>query len=157
MKTIVLGLGNDIMSDDAAGVLVARCIKERIAPGVAEVVEASFAAWRLIDILRGYDKAVIIDAIVSVDCLPGEVCVVDLKDIRSMHLQSSHGMGLREALALGSAYGVQNGRRMPSCISAYAIGVKNPFEFGEQPCQEVSCRIAAIAEQIIEHEKLLVK
>ena len=157
MRTLVLGLGNDIMSDDAAGVLVARCIKERLAPGAAEVVEASFAGWRLIDILPGFERVIMIDAIVSADCRPGEVCVVDLENIRSMHLQSSHGMGVREALTLGAAYGAGNGFKMPVSISAYAVGVKNPFEFGERPCPEVHNRIEAIADEIIDREKLATK
>lgn len=153
MKTLVLGLGNDIMSDDAAGVLVARSIAGRIAPGCADVVEAACAGWRLVDILRGYERIIIVDAIVSVQCPAGAVCRVDLENIRSMHLQSSHGMGIREALALDHTLGGSVQR----AISAYAVGVKNPFEFGEAPCREVAERIDAIADEIIEQEKLVVK
>ena len=156
MKTLILGLGNDIMSDDAAGLLVSREIGLRIAPGSAEVVESAYAGWRLIDILRGFERVIMIDAIVSDECLPGQVCAVDLDNIRSMHLQSSHGMGIREALAMGAAFAAKSGDAMPGLISAYAVGVKNPFEFGSRPCAEVSVRIGAIASEIIERENLSV-
>jgi len=152
VKTLILGLGNDIMSDDAAGILVARAIKARIDDGVADVVESTYAGWRLIDLLRGYERVIVVDAIVSSQCAPGAVCRVDLADIRSLHLQSSHGMGLHEACSFARL----NGFQMPQVLSAYAVGVTNPYVFGTELSQEVADCIDAIADEIIREESLVI-
>jgi hydrogenase maturation protease len=62
VKTIVLGLGNTILRDDGAGIYVARALRERLG-GAADVREAELAGMDLIEMLRGYDRAYIVDAI----------------------------------------------------------------------------------------------
>ncbi len=64
MKTLVLGLGNDILCDDGAGLYVARELKKTLANRKDfSVAEASLAGLGLLDLLAGYDKAIVIDAI----------------------------------------------------------------------------------------------
>ncbi|HOS44477.1 MAG TPA: hypothetical protein PK794_12355, partial [Armatimonadota bacterium] len=58
---LILGLGNDIISDDAAGLLVARMVREELA-GVADVVESSLSGLALLELLLGYARVVIVDA-----------------------------------------------------------------------------------------------
>ena len=64
MKTLLLGLGNPIVSDDSVGLRVSAILKERLAG--REDVEISEDYWgglRLMERLIGYDRAIVIDAI----------------------------------------------------------------------------------------------
>jgi len=61
VKTLVLGLGNTILSDDGVGIHIARRIKEKL-PGI-DVIEASAAGFRVVDEIIGYDKLILIDSI----------------------------------------------------------------------------------------------
>lgn len=150
-KTLVLGLGNEILSDDIAGILVAREIRRQLtgsATVAVDFAEAEYAGWRLVDLLAGYRRAVIIDAIVSGKGSPGECFKIDAGATPGIHLQSSHGMGLFEAIELAR----QSGHEMPSEIAVYAVEVKDPFTFGEMLSEGLAGRIPAAAADIIREE-----
>jgi len=61
MKILVLGLGNDLLADDAIGPLAVRELGPRLA-GRAEVVASALHGLALLDPFLDYDGAVIIDA-----------------------------------------------------------------------------------------------
>ena len=61
LKTLVLGLGNPILSDDSVGFRVVQELRDRInRPGLT-FMESSDAGLGLLDLINGYDKAFIID------------------------------------------------------------------------------------------------
>ena len=61
MKTLVLGLGNTILSDDGVGIHIASEIKKKC--NNIDVLEASAAGFRVVDEIIGYDKLILIDSI----------------------------------------------------------------------------------------------
>ncbi|NLW25048.1 MAG: hydrogenase maturation protease [Clostridia bacterium] len=61
-KFIVIGLGNPILTDDGVGNRIAQNLQKLVSPEV-EVVEASLAGFNLIDLVAGYEKAILIDAV----------------------------------------------------------------------------------------------
>ena len=63
MKTLVLGLGNPILSDDGVGLRVARAVESQLSQQEITVMETSMGGLSLLDLLTGYDRAIIIDAI----------------------------------------------------------------------------------------------
>jgi hydrogenase maturation protease len=152
-RSLILGVGNTLLSDDAVGIIVARELHARLSQvpsaGVVDFAETSYAGWRLIDLLAGYTKAIIIDSLVSGKGAPGECFKVDRNNINSLHLSSSHGLGLNESISLA----VGAGMVMPDDIVIYAVEVKNPFDFGETVSPEVVARIPGIVEQILVEEQ----
>ncbi len=76
MKTIILGMGNTIMSDDGVGIRVSRILKDMFSeyPDI-EVRETPLAGLNIILLLEGYDRAYIIDAIKTRDGTPGKESV----------------------------------------------------------------------------------
>ena len=99
MKTIVLGLGNDLLGDDAAGILAARALREQIGD-VADVVESSLTGLALLDLFLGYDRAIIIDAIVTGNKPPGAIHELHPSDLDPVVAPSPHYTGLPEMLAI---------------------------------------------------------
>ena len=71
MKTLVLGIGNPIVTDDSVGLKVARLIKER-RPEL-DVVEACAGAMGIFDYVIDQDKVILIDSIKTENGIPGEV------------------------------------------------------------------------------------
>ena len=145
-KLLILGLGNTILTDDAAGIEAARQVSQTVTTAgiAADFAEASYAGWRLMELLDGYDRVVIIDSMISGKAAPGECCRVETHKDISIHLQSSHGMGLEESIALAR----QNGQHMPRAITVYGIEVKNPYDFGEGMTPEVAAGIPAAVREI---------
>ncbi|MBU1941107.1 MAG: hydrogenase maturation protease, partial [Candidatus Thermoplasmatota archaeon] len=63
MKTIILGVGNPILSDDGVGLHVIQQLKKCIKNPQIHLDEALTGGMNLLDLLIGYDKAIIIDAV----------------------------------------------------------------------------------------------
>jgi len=149
MNTLILGIGNPILTDDGVGIKIARKIKE--GNPELEVIETSEAGIALLDLITGYDKLVIIDSIKTGQEKPGEVYKLRLEDLKpAVDSASSHGVDIATAFELGRGLGY----RMPKYISLYAVEIKDNTTFGEDCTEEVEERIPFIMSQIIEEEKL---
>jgi len=146
-RTLVLGLGNTILTDDGAGCLVATALKKRLGKSEADVMEASIAGLDFLDILSGYDKAIIIDAIQTVDGTPGQVYRLEMDMLaNSRHAGSPHDINLATALELGKKLGLP----LPEQITLFAIEAKNVVSFGEQCTPEVDKAISTCVEMVVE-------
>ena len=149
MNTLILGMGNPILTDDGVGIRIAQKLKERNPE--LQVVETSEAGIALLDYVADCDKLIIIDSIKTGKGKPGELYKLELKDLaRTQHFSSLHGINLNTALELGRSLGF----RVPRYISIYAVEVKDNSTFAEGCTEEVEARIPSILEQIIKEEKL---
>ncbi len=134
MKTLVLGLGNPILSDDGVGFRIARGLKGRLADGEVTVAEASLAGFDLLDLLIGYDRAIIIDAIQTDEGKPGSVYRLSLDEFEAAsHAPFCHGVNLTTAIRLGR----QLGLNLPSRIDIFAVEATDVSTFGEDLSPEV--------------------
>ncbi|OQX52354.1 MAG: hypothetical protein B5M53_08815 [Candidatus Cloacimonas sp. 4484_209] len=63
-RTLILGLGNPILSDDAVGIRTVEKIEKLVGKkdGI-DYVKDSVAGLRILDIINGYDKLIIVDAV----------------------------------------------------------------------------------------------
>ena len=149
MKTLILGYGNPILTDDGVGIRIAQKIKEE--NPYLEVIETSGAGIALIDHVAGYDKLVIIDSIKTEQGKTGELYKLELEDLKpTAHFSSSHGIDIATAFKLGESLGY----KMPKHISLYAVEIRDNTTFGEECTEEIEKRIPLITKQIIEEERL---
>lgn len=149
MKTLILGLGNPIVTDDGVGIEIAQRIGEDN-PGL-EVIETSEAGLALLDYIVGCDKLVIIDSIKTEKGKPGDLYKLERGDFSgTMDLSCSHGVDLASVFEVGEGLRY----KMPQSVSIYAIEVKDNSTFGEGCTKEIRDRIPFIARQIVREEKL---
>lgn len=154
MKTIIVGLGNPILSDDGVGVLCANEIKNLLPAQLEEnieITEASVGGIRLMELLVGYDWAIIIDAIKSGNGYKlGGVRKMSLEDLRDLsptqHSSSAHDTSLVTAIEFGKKLGLH----LPSKYSIYAIEVDNIMDFSETPNPEVSRAVPEVAQEVLQ-------
>ena len=140
-KTLVAGLGNDLRGDDAAGLLAAREIGALLLDNV-DVEEHSGDVAALADSMSRHEQVVVIDAVVT-GAPPGTLCELDPGVAATRSQSSSHGLGVREALAISRALGATPQVRL--------IGIEGgQFELGTKPspavargASEAAARIAA--------------
>jgi hydrogenase maturation protease len=136
-RTLVLGMGNPILSDDGFGLVVAERLSALPLPDGVEVMKSEVAGLRLLDLMRDFDKVIIIDALKS-NRTPGDVVRFEGKDFRGGHRYgSAHSIGLATALELGEKLGYQ----MPAQVVAFAVEAEDVETFGEQLSDpvEVAC------------------
>jgi len=150
MKTIILGLGNTILTDDGVGIYVSRLLKPRITDDgrrTTDIQEASVGGFNFIDVLAGYDRAIIIDAIHTKDGTPGEFYEIDPNCLKpSVRISSLHGIDLATACDMARKMGVD----FPDEIKIYVMEVEDEFTFGEECTPIVKGSMAKMAQSIYE-------
>ena len=147
MKTLILGLGNPILSDDGAGIWVARALEGRLNQPEITVMETSMAGLNLLDLLVNFDRAIIIDAIQTVGGKAGQIYRLEPEafDV-TRHAASPHDVNFATALELGNRLDLA----LPQQIVIFAIEVKNVSSFSEECTPEVECAIPVCVEMIIQ-------
>ena len=145
MKVLVLGVGNPILSDDGIGIHVARELKKRRIPGIV-VEELAASGLEFLDVVRGYDKVVIIDAIQTTNGKPGELHILEENDFeRSIHCSSPHGINIATALALGRKLVPHE---MPERVVFFAVEAQDLVNVSEKLTPEVEEALPRIVERI---------
>ena len=128
-STIIIGLGNPILSDDSVGIHAARRLAEvQKVREVAEVREVYAGGLRLLDVLAGYERAIIIDAM-QTGAAPGTVRRFSIEDMpKTRNLASTHDADLPTALEAGKALGM----KLPGEIVVFGIEAADTINFGEK-------------------------
>lgn len=94
----VLGLGNDLLADDAFGIEVARRVR-RALPDV-EAIESSEAGLALLDHISGARRLIIVDTIRTGGAPPGTLYALEPAALGTSTACAPHGAGLLEILQL---------------------------------------------------------
>jgi hydrogenase maturation protease len=99
-RTRVLGLGNEILADDAFGILAAHEVG-KVFPRQVDVVCTSAAGFAPLDHLPGAQRLIVIDTIVTGHAEPGTIYTVTADQMRTAPGIGPHFLGIFEVLALG--------------------------------------------------------
>jgi len=144
-RTLILALGNPILSDDG----VAWEIADRLASGAAEtqtdILKESAATLDLIPRISQYDRLVVIDAVQLGTAEVGTVHRFTLADLReTIHYTSAHDLNFASAFAVGDRLGYPTPRE----VLIFGIEVKELRRFAESCTPEVAAKLDRIAEEI---------
>jgi hydrogenase maturation protease len=123
MKTLVLGIGNPILSDDGVGLFIAQSLKGEL-EGV-DVIAADVSGLNLLDLIHGYDQLFVIDALTTRGTAFGTLKKLPEGE-GGCHFFSSHGLGFFEIMEFGRALGL----KIPELASVYGIEIGEEVAFG---------------------------
>ena len=148
-STLVLGMGNPILSDDGVGLLVAGRLRESLLPDHVEVMQSEVGGLRLLELVRGFTHVIIIDALKSpaeAGREPGEVVRYDARDFKGGHRYgSAHSIGLDTALEVGR----QVGYDMPEEVVVFAIEAEDVETFGEELTPAVATAADVVTDLVL--------
>lgn len=132
------------------GIYVARDVRNKINQDNITVVEASLGGLRLLDILTGYQKAIIIDATKSLNGKVGQIYRLETTSLaKTQHIDSTHDLSLVDALELGRKLGVP----VPDKIIIYAIEASDVSTFSEKCTTTVKKSISRCATMVLSELK----
>jgi len=144
-KSIVVGLGNPILTDDGVGNKVAEILKNKVGPEV-EVVEASLAGFNLLDLLTGYDTAILVDAIQTKGGKVGDIYKLNKDDLAfSQRLASVHDINLYTAWQLGDQLGV----KLPEKLIIFVVEVDDVLTFSEKLTPKIAEVVPKVCELVL--------
>ncbi len=146
MRSLVLGLGNPILTDDGAGIKVVQILREEIRDPDVDMVEAAAAGLDLLDAIVGYDRLIVVDTIQTGCCVPGTILRLTIDDFGfAQHLSSPHDIGFKELVELGRELSLD----MPTEIVIYAIEAHDTATFSEGFTAQIDKAIPRLAEMIL--------
>lgn len=149
MKTLVLGLGNPVVQDDAVGLHLARDLQalQGARPGVEWFPDCSMGGLDLLERLAGYDRVIVLDAIRTRDGRPGDwyrFTATALRETR--HLSSVHDANFSTTLELGRRLGL--GLPCDDEIHVFAVEIAVNDAFGEELSDAIRVRYPALVDEI---------
>lgn len=142
-KPLVLGLGNDLLGDDGFGILAARELTREL-DGTADVVETALHGVALLDLLIGYDRAVIIDAINTGRCPAGTILELGPEDFKPVSGPSPHYTGLPELISLAEQLHLE----FPGEIKVFAVETCDTQTVGAPMSEPVVRALSEVVERV---------
>lgn len=147
VKTLIIGLGNPIVSDDSVGLRVVAEVAQRLADRAdVEVTEDYWGGLRLMERMVGFRRAIVVDAI-QTGSPPGTIHRLTPNSIPTQRSASAHDVNLATALELGR----QAGLPLPANehILLVAVEADDVTTFGEQCTPAVQAAIPAAVEEVL--------
>jgi hydrogenase maturation protease len=144
VKALVVGIGSLIRGDDGIGVHAVRRLKDEGIPDHVHTLEVGTGGLSLLDYVEGYDRLVIIDAIVTgapagtVHELHGE------ETARTVHLAVGHEADLPTTLALGKKLS----KTMPETVVVVAVEAGDLTSFSESLTPEVEAALPKVLSKV---------
>lgn len=143
---VVIGVGNSLRRDDAAGLEVARALRAMAAGSEIVVREEEGETLALLDAWEGARAVVLVDAVCS-GAAPGTVHRIDASEgPLPDHLRSSsstHAVGLAEAIELARALG-----RLPARVVLFGLEGRC-FDAGSELSPELRALVDPLAERVL--------
>jgi hydrogenase maturation protease len=102
----VLGLGNELLGDDAFGILAARQLAGLFPADKVEVVSSSASGLHLLDYILDCSRLIVVDTVQTGRAEPGAIYVLREEDLPRSAADCPHGVGLFDALRLARQLGL---------------------------------------------------
>jgi hydrogenase maturation protease len=143
---LVLGLGNDVLCDDAVGLRVAGEARVRLAGRAGVEVRATTEmGLALLDEIAGRQAVVVVDAVRTGRAPPGHVHEFGGETLAGGSASTPHFLGLGETLSFGRMLGLP----MPSHVHIVAVEVADPFTLGTALTPAVEQAVPGAADRVV--------
>jgi hydrogenase maturation protease len=145
MRTLILGMGNPILTDDGIGLVMAESLRSKLAG--ADVAANAMIGLELLDQVTGYDRIFIIDAMTSTGGSVGDMKIISEEGcFGSLHLFSSHGLNIFDLMKLGRECGLH----IPELSAVYGIEIGDETAFGSDLTPALRERLDELEREILQ-------
>lgn len=152
MKTLVLGLGNELYGDDGTGIHTVRLLKKELKAKKEDpswldnidLEECSLSGLSLLDVIVGYDTLIIVDTIKKANPVTGRIHLLKEEDLRHIPGPSPHYVSVPQTLEIGKKLEL----KVPEKIKIIAVEAKNMYNLGEGLSPEMEKSLPSIVEEV---------
>jgi len=147
-KTLLLGLGNDILTDDGIGPKLVNDLQNELSKENFDFLNVCVGGLELLDHMLGYDTVFILDAIQTEHGQPGDVYFLSTKDFKeTSHISNLHDINFLTALKLAKKLDIT----VPSNIHIIAVEIIEDRVFSENLSPEVEIKYPKIIRKVKEY------
>lgn len=149
MKTLILGIGNSILGDDGIGVCAAQELATKISDENTTVMDVGVDGLNLLEIIRGYDRLIVIDSIVTENGEVGEIYRLKPEQIYhpSGFSVSPHHFNLATTLEIGKR--LMPGE-IPEEVTVFAVDTEEATEVTEEMTEKVRQALPRVVRLVLE-------
>jgi hydrogenase maturation protease len=153
-NTLILGIGNDILTDDGIGPKLVMDLREELAPAHVTFKTAATGGMDILELIKDYPRVIILDAIRTKDGIPGTVYFLTPSDFReTLHISSFHDISFLTALELAERLDIP----IPDQIYIIAIEIVEDLTFSSEFSPPIAEKYDRIFEEVQEKVRKLVE
>jgi hydrogenase maturation protease len=146
-KVLILGLGNDLLADDAVGLNVVREIRGLLLRSdPIDLLESSEMGLALLDYMVGFEVLILVDAVQTGLATPGFLHEWDVGHLKVLPTGSPHFLGVGEVVALGRKLGLA----VPRLVRVFAVEVQDPFTVRIGMTQPLRAALESVSMRVLE-------
>jgi hydrogenase maturation protease len=148
MKTLILGIGNLILGDDGVGVRVAQELAKKISDEDTRVIDIGVDGLNLLELMVGYDRLIVIDAIMTDEREVGTVHRLKPEQIYAASglSISPHHFNLPTTIEIGKRLFPNE---MPKEVILYTVGTQEVAEVTEEMTDKVKEAIPKVVNFVL--------
>ncbi|MBN1633801.1 MAG: hydrogenase maturation protease [Ignavibacteria bacterium] len=148
MNALIMGMGNTLLSDDGIGIIIKRYLEQKMNSfNKIKFEETHWGGFRVIDLLRGFDYAIVIDSIKTGRVPEGEIHHLKTDDLLpTLRLNSYHDINFITALHLAKKMDY----KIPSDIDILAIEIENNYTITENLNSVIRNSVITVSKKVIE-------
>ena len=149
MKTLILGIGNPLLGDDGIGFHIAQELANEIKDENIDVKDTCVDGLNLLELIAGYDKVIIIDAIMTEDGEVGGIYRLRPENfVETVHPTTSpHNANLATAIEIGKKF---LAGQMPGEIVVFAVNIQEVTEFTEEMTEKIKEAVPRAVNLVLE-------
>jgi hydrogenase maturation protease len=149
--TLVIGMGNPILRDDAVGVRVVTSLHEALGdiPGVAYMDECSVGGLNLLEVVTGFDRLIVVDSIRAGGPVGGWYHFTARSLRQTLNLSNVHDVNFATALALGRCLGIDLAD--DESIHVFAIEIEDGRTFDGRMSPALEDAFPDLLREILDH------
>ncbi len=154
-KAVVVCVGNSLVGDDAVGCAVYEILSRGPLPSGARLQLLGVGGISLLECLEGESIMIVVDA-VQLGAGPGTIHVLDWDELpqEAVGVVSAHGVGLREAIALGR---ILSPEAMPRKVLVIGVEGISFDTIGAPMTPEVASAVEKCAEEVRRSLQVLIQ
>ncbi len=142
---LILGLGNELLCDDAIGIRLVTEFKELYKSSGIDFLSSCNGGLEIVELISGYEQVIIIDAIKTQNGIPGSVYHYTPDDFKdTLHVSSFHDISFLTALKFGAYMDI----KIPRDIHILAIEIVEDLLFSIEFSEPIKKKYGIIKKQI---------
>lgn len=144
-ETLILGLGNDILTDDGIGIKLCHEMQKYFSADEIDFETASLGGLEILEFIKDYETVIFIDAIKTRDGIPGTVYYFQPSDFKeTSNLSNLHDVSFLTALEIGKKLNM----KIPGNMHIIAVEIVEDLTFSEEFTPEVQEKYPEIIVQV---------
>ncbi len=153
-EVVLLGIGNEILTDDGIGPKIVKYFEEIKLDEIADYKTAYLGGLEILDYIEGYKTAIFIDATMTKDGIPGTIYEYTPDNyVETLHLSNFHDASFLNTLKYGKIIGIE----MPENIYIYAIEIIEDRVFDISFSPEIQRKYSEICNSIQNSIELIIE